>query len=182
MENKTITTKLKLLLLTSVVVLLITPAAAKADPIVLTLNPPSQTGTNGGLVTFQGTFSNGGEPFCFVNSVSFTLVGNPAGFTFDPNEFFSAVPQLVDGGFSIGATNFFIVFIDSTVTPGLYSGSFSVLGGSDEVDESLLVSQEFTIEVNAVTSQVPEPASLLFLASGLSGLATLFRRRGRNSQ
>ena len=68
-------------------------------------------------------------------------MGNPTGFTFDPTEFFTAVPQIVESGFTVNATNFFNVFIDLTVAPGLYTGSFSVLGGSDEVDESILGSQ-----------------------------------------
>jgi len=168
-----------LLPISVVTVLVITPAAVSADPIVLTLNTPSQSAAAGSLLSFQGSFSNAGVPASFINSISLSLVGSPAGFTFDANEFFAAVPLIVDPGFTVAATNFFSVLIDLSVAPGLYSGSFSVLGGVDEFDENVVATHEFTIQVDASTSQVPEPATLLLFGTGLSWLTALARKRGR---
>lgn len=168
-----------LLLLCSTLLLVILPTAVKADPIVLTLNP-LQGGIAGSILTFQGTFSNGGAPALFVNSVSLTLVGSPSGFTFDPSDFFAAVPLSVDAGFTVGPTNFFTVSVSSAVASGSYRGSFTVLGGDVEDDEIPLASQEFTIQIHAVASQVPEPATLFMLGAGLTGLATVGRQRRKS--
>jgi hypothetical protein len=159
------------------VALLFMPVKIKADPIILTLNQPLQVAPPGSMLTFHGVFSNAGAASLFVNSASFTVVGSPSGFTFDANDFFAAVPLTVDSGFTIGPTSFFSVFLNSSVVPGSYTGSFIVLGGETEGDEIPLALQEFTIQVSAATSLVPEPATLLLLGTGLAGLAAIARRR-----
>src|SRR4030095_17166919 len=99
---------------TALAVLCLLPAAAKADPITLTLDDAHAVAA-GGSVIFQGSLSNGGVPGRFINSVSFTLVyPGPAGdITFNPAAFFAAGPQFVNPGFSFGHVQFFFVNVFS---------------------------------------------------------------------
>ncbi len=165
------------LALVALAVLFLLPAAAKADPIVLTLDA-THTVAAGGTATFRGTFSNVGPPDRFVNSVSFTFSGGFANFTFDPSAFFAAVPQLVPAGFSVGPTNFFDIAVSALAAPGLYTGSFTVLGGATDSDNNPLATKDFTLLVQGAQTAVPEPASMFLLASGLGG-AALARRRAK---
>src|SRR6185295_4189167 len=106
--NKTKQLALSLALLA---VVLLLPAAAQADPLILTLDP-THTVTAGASVTFQGSFTNGGAPGRFVNAVGFSFSGGFSDFTFDPSAFFAAVPSFVNPGFTTGASpvSFFDVF------------------------------------------------------------------------
>ncbi len=171
-----------LLIMVAVVLISIRPEVAKADPLILTLSQPVQSGSSGGAVTFQGSFSNGGIPPTFINGVSFTLTGSSAGFTFDASNFLLAVPMVVDPGFTVGTTDFFTILIDLFVPAGTYTGSFSVLGGVSETDDNVLATSEFVIQVSEAVTQIPEPGALLLLGSGLSAFASLALRRPRNSR
>ena len=167
------------LALVALAVLFLLPAAAKADPIAITLDP-THTVAAGGTATFQGSLVNGGPPGRFVNSVSFSFSGGFANFTFDPAAFFAAVPSFVAQGFSTGAlpVNFFDVGVSAAATPGTYTGTFSVLGGATVSDQNVLASQPFTLIVQGAQTAVPEPATMFLLASGLGG-AVLAKRRAK---
>lgn len=158
-------------------VLVLLPAAAKADPIVMTLDA-SHTVAAGGTATFQGTFSNGGTPDRYVNAVSFTFSGGFANFSFDPNDFFNAVPQFVPAGFSTGLSpvDFFDIAVSASAAPGTYTGSFTVLGGATDSDQNPLATADFTLIVQGGATAVPEPATMFLLATGLGGAALAKRR------
>ena len=160
--------------------LAILPAAVKADPITLTLDPTHSV-AQGSSVTYFGSLSNGGLPGRFINAVSLTYTG-PAGITFNDSAFFTNVPAFLGSGATTGVVSFFDVFADLLIPPGSYTGSFSVLGGVDDQDQNILATQEFTIVVTpGGQNPVPEPASMLLLASGLAGAAALRRRKRSQS-
>lgn len=148
-------------------VLFILPIAAKADPVTLAL-PGSVSVQAGGSISVIGTITNGGSPSFNITSWTITL-GN-ALLTFDDTGF-QGSPLVLNAGDSFGPIGFFDIFANSALAPGTYAGSFTVF---DEIRD-LSVTKDFRITVTAAT--VPEPASMLLLASGLVGFAALRRKR-----
>lgn len=164
--------KMKQLLLATAVLALLAalPAAAKADPVTLTL-PGSVTVQAGSSVTVIGTIANGGSPSFNISSWTITL-GN-ALLTFDDTGF-QGSPLVLNAGESFGPTGFFDIFANIALAPGNYFGSFTVF----DSERQLSVTKDFQINVTpGQPGDIPEPASMLLLASGLAGVAALKRRR-----
>jgi PEP-CTERM motif len=178
------TTKFKQLLVSMSVlaVLVILPAAVKADPVTFTLDDTHSV-AQGSSVTFFGTLSNGGPPTVFLNAISFSFAsGAPGSITFNDAAFF-ALPASLTSGSSTGLAAFFDVVVSALVPPGVYTGTVSILGGADENAQNNLGTQEFSITVTPGGQQpVPEPATMLLLGSGLAGAAALRRRKRRQGQ
>ena len=53
--------------------------------------------------------------------------------------------------------------------PGTFSGFFDLLGGADPASSDLLATAHYTITVSAV----PEPATILLMATGVLGLISI---------
>ena len=179
------------LALAALAVLLLLPAAVKADPIVITLDD-ARTVASGFTVTFQGTLANTGPGNRYVNAVGFSFSGGFADFTFDPSDFFAAVPQFFPTGSATPGfpvpVDFFDLIVSASVAPGTYTGSFSVLGTSCDPNDPMcmetdttLGTQDFTLVVQGAGAAVPEPATMFLLATGLGG-AALAKRRARRKE
>lgn len=161
----------QLLLTTSALILLATlSAVAKADPVTLTL-PPSVAVQAGGSVGVIGTLSNLGNPPFNIDTWSINL-SNPL-LSFDDTDFLMGAPPVLNSMESFGPTNFFDVFANAALAPGNYAGTFTVM----DTTRNLNVTQTFVITVTPQGPAVPEPASMILLLSGVSGLLLARRRR-----
>jgi hypothetical protein len=100
-----------------------------ADTIDLGLNAPVQLGTTGSTLSFVATVSapatNGGT--VFLNGDSFNL-SSP--LILDDSGFFFDFPLSLDPGDNFSGTLFSIA-LPSNLAAGLYTGSFTILGGAD---------------------------------------------------
>jgi hypothetical protein len=69
----------------------------------------------------------------------------------------------------------FSLLVKPGTPAGSYTGMFVIIGGSDGDAQDWLSAQDFTVNVTDTT--IPEPSSLLLLASGMAALAGTLRRR-----
>jgi hypothetical protein len=141
----------------------------RADTMfTVTFTPDTLSGNPGDVLQFLGTLLNNTTDTVFINSDSFTFGINGA---VDDSPFLNNAPiSLGPSGSSGPAFEFFDVTIPLGQLAGTYDGVFTVLGGPDGgagTAQDNLGSANFHVDV---TNPVPEPGSLLLLATGLAVL------------
>ena len=168
-------TRKTLVTVAALAVLILLPAAAKADPVTLLLDA-NQVVPAGGSVTYNGSLTNAGAPARYLFDLSITF-GDP-GLSYDASALFAAYPGAIPGAGPLVA--FFDVFATLAVTPGVYGGSFTVLLSDVNGENIETITREFSVTVRGDVP-IPEPATMVLLGSGLAGLAAARRRRRRQA-
>jgi hypothetical protein len=113
----------------------------------------------------------------FLNGDSFNI-SSP--LTLDDSGFLFDFPLSLDTGDSFSGV-LFLTDLPANLAAGLYTGSFTILGGSDMFAQDTLGTVEWQVNVAPTASAVPEPESLMLLAAGLPGVALLVRRKWRRT-
>ncbi len=157
--------------LVSIALLLCLSSPAHAD-LIFNLDSPHFFGLTGSTIDISGTLLNPDFDPVFLNTASGGLTS--ADLDFDLTNFFTVVPRSLSFGDSYAGAIFGII-IGPQAQPGDYFGSFTIQGGVDENAFGDLATQNFQISVTGPTS-VPEPSTLVLLATGMLGLFVLRRR------
>ena len=145
--------------------------SATAGPITFTLDSSLLTTTPGIDVTFDATLTNTVGTPEFLNGDSVTSV-----LTVDDLPFFLNFPVALAPGASAHAS-IFTVRVPASTLPGLYGGTFDILGGPLPASLNVLATGAFTVSVTPAATAVPEPATLFLLGSGVAVLAGRRRRQ-----
>jgi PEP-CTERM putative exosortase interaction domain len=152
-------------------VLLVFGGSAFADTLNLSLANPVQTAAPGSTVSFIATVSAPSSNAATenLNSDSFN-VDSP--LTLDDSGFLLNFPFTLDPGQSF-TDLLFSVDIPSGTALSSYNGFFSILGGADGDAMDVLSTVQFQVNVGSA-SAVPEPGSIVLLATGFAGMFFLF--------
>jgi len=164
-----------------VLCLLLNPARAHAQTINITLNPNAVAGASGSGFTIQSTLSNTSGTNAFINGAIASIPG--LGITLDTTPFLVNAPATLASPGNAGPFDALNITITGAATPGVYVGTFTILGGTDGLQMNNIGSVNFTVTVlgpGGGGSSVPEGDGLtLFLAAlPVLGLLQLRRRPG----
>ena len=161
--------------------LLAVPSGAMADSFTIHLggvsaladDPVVIPGVIGTTVSFPVELDNSDNSVeLFLNGSNFNI---DSPLVLDDLLFANFPASIPAGGVADGIL--FTVDLPLGLTPGIYNGSYTILGGLTANDFDELATIPFQIDAQAATSPVPEPGTLVLLATGAGAFATFARRR-----
>ena len=161
------------ILLAMTVGLLLCGTAAKADSFSFTIDLATQHAAPGDALTFFGSVSNLGTSPIYLNGDTITITAED-GFVMDDSPFLSNFLLPLNPGDRPLDEELFSLLVKPGTPAGSYTGTFAIIGGYGDAQD-VLSAQDFTVNVTDTT--IPEPSSLLLLASGMAALAGTLRRR-----
>jgi hypothetical protein len=178
--------KTRLLVASSLPILMLCAATARAQTLDVTLVDPNQTVTQGTTsIAVDATIFNPTTQTIYLNGDSSTT-SSPF-LTVDDTPFFNNAPLSLAPGQSSGTIELFDVDLAGATPTGTYAlNTFSILGGADGGTFSLfndLADAQFSVTVSsAVSVSAPEvdPSSATSALALLAGFLTVLR--GRRSQ
>jgi hypothetical protein len=158
---------------------------ASATPVVLNLSAASfraaadpdvvLNGVPGSTVSLETTLQNiGNDSPLFLNGSSFNI---DAPLTVNDLLFTNFPAVIADGDSATGIL--FSIDLPTDLTPGLYNGFYSILGGFSPDDQFDLADISFQVDVQPSVAPVPEPATLALLSTGVGALGAMYSRRRR---
>lgn len=150
-------------------ILFVFAAGANADQLLVNLDSSTLNGSGGSTLAFTGTLTNTTSNILFINSDSFTFQISGA---LDDTPFLTNAPISLAAMAMSADFAMFDVNVPLLQKPGLYSGVFTVLGGTDASQLNNLGSASFSVNV-----PTPEPASYLLLGLGIAALLALGKIR-----
>lgn len=142
---------------------------AFADPVVL-------DGVIGSTVSFDADIQNPIENVVplFLNGSSFTI-DSPLSL----NDLLKVnfPPSIAAGNDAFGTL--FTVDLPVSLTPGLYNGTYFILGGFTPSDQETLAEIDFQINAQPAASPIPEPGTWVLLLTGAGALGAMMYRKRR---
>lgn len=137
---------------------------AMADSLTVTLTQSTQTVTQGTTaVAFDATVSNSSSDALFLNNAGGST--SDTSVTIDLSQFFANAPISLDPAQSSGQFELFDVDLPANAS-GMYSGIFTIFGGTDSGAGDDLADVSFSVDV-AGSTVTPEPSTLALYAIGL---------------
>ena len=146
-----------------VILLVLTAALGNAATVDFTFTSSLLYTQPGSPVTFSGTLTNTGATTAYINGDNVT-----SALPFDDTPFLLGAPLFLNPADSFTGP-LFTVSVPTGTPLGLYTGTFSVIGGDSPGASDILSSAVFGVQV------VPEPATWM---SGLAMIGVFLARRG----
>ena len=142
---------------------------AFADPVVL-------DGVIGSTVSFDADIQNPIENVdtLFLNGSSFTI---DSPLSLNDLLMVNFPPSIAAGDEAFGTL--FTVDLPVGLTPGLYNGTYLILGGFSPSDQETLAEIDFQINAQPAASPIPEPGTWVLLLTGTGALRMMMYGRRR---